>query len=528
MKCADCVRLINQVDRELSVVEGRQLQDHIAVCEHCQSMLLQEVDEVDADLSKPWPIVSASDQFTEKVMAEILQVEEQQQGPKRLKKWSSSRLWQKVGLTAAILLLALTVGVVSSPTLAHYVQSIFSESFIVEMQRGGDLGFSQKVNQKVTDQGITMMVDEILVDPLKMYVSIRFFTEKNQELEASIEFENKDNRIFLSDQNGKYIGTEVQHSYGFETLYLPENIPNDLILNLKVNRVDLHDEASKEKEEKVNRTYGRWHLKIPVSLEKSKSATQTIPIKKTYTSPQGFLLEADRLILTPMESKLILSSKMNEQELARMESRVQAGVKVYNSLYPDKVTAKEIWDFFGMNAAVMWEIVDEKGKVVMDTNGADGEFYGPIGPNKKLTYRTVYIEKAEPSDLLLTFTPAELNKQPLTFTNEGNTFVLKSFHIAPEINPAPGTSGYVGIVEAEFTYHQDTYEYRGIDAIGLGIVKMEMEDPSTKKDRPQARTITIRDFPKGRENQPVTITASQLVKRYENVNWSFDMVSPAR
>ncbi|WP_056489001.1 hypothetical protein [Brevibacillus sp. Leaf182] len=178
--------------------------------------------------------------------------------------------------------------------------------------------------------------------------------------------------------------------------------PNDLILNLKVNRVDLQDEASKEEEEKVKPTYGSWHLKVPVSLEKSKSATQTIPLKKTYTSPQGFILVADRLVLTPMESKLILSSKMNEQELARMESRVQAGVKVYNSLYRDKVTAQELWDFFGENTTVMWEIVDEKGKVVMDTNGADGEFYGPIEPNKKLTYRTVYIEKAEPSDLLLT------------------------------------------------------------------------------------------------------------------------------
>ncbi|MDC0763760.1 DUF4179 domain-containing protein [Brevibacillus sp. AG] len=411
MKCTDCVRLINQVDRELSNEEGKQLQDHIAGCEHCQAMLLQEIEEVDSDLSKPWPIVSASDPFTNQVMAEVLQIEERQQGTMRRKNWPGHRLWQRAGITAAVLLLALTVGVVSSPTLAHYVTSIFSESFNAEMQRGGDLGFSQKVNQKVTDQGITMLIDEILVDPLKMYVSIRFFTEQNQELEASIEFDNKDNRIFLSDKNGKYIGTEVQHSYGFETLYLPENIPNDLILNLKVNRVDLQDEAPAEDDKKGNPVYGSWHLKVPVSLEKSKSATQTIPIHKTYTSPQGFILEADRLVLTPIESKLILSSKMNEQQRARMESRVQAMVEVNNSLYDDKVTAQELWDFFGTNATVMWEIVDETGKVVMDTNGA-GEFYGPIEPNKKLTYRTVYIEKAEPSDLLLTFTPAKLNSQP--------------------------------------------------------------------------------------------------------------------
>ncbi|MDC0763761.1 hypothetical protein POF51_23865 [Brevibacillus sp. AG] len=95
---------------------------------------------------------------------------------------------------------------------------------------------------------------------------------------------------------------------------------------------------------------------------------------------------------------------------------------------------------------------------------------------------------------------------------------MKAFRIAPDPDPAPGTSGYVGIIEADVTYHQDTYEYRGIDAIGLGVVKMKKED----------RSITIRDFPRGRENQPVTITASQLVKRYENVDWSFDMVSPAR
>lgn len=527
MKCIDCVRLINQVDRELSVVEGRQLQDHIAGCEYCQSMLLQEVDEVDADLSKPWPIVSASDYFTEKVMVEILQVDEQQEGPIRRKRWSGNRLWQRAGITAAILLLALTVGVVSSPTLAHYVQSIFSESFIVEMKRGGDLGFSQKVNQTVTDQGITVLVDEILVDPLKMYVSIRFFTEQQKELEASIKFENKDNRIFLSDKNGKYIGTEVQHSYDFETLYLPENLPNDLILNLKVNRVDLRDESSSEDEETVIPTYGSWHMKIPVSLEKSKSATQTFPIKKTYTSPQGFILEADRLVLTPIESKLILSSKMNEQVKARMESRAEARMKVHNSLYPDKVTAQEVWDSIRPNATVMWEIVDETGKVVMDTNGADGEFYGPIEPNKKLTYRTVYIEKAEPSDLLMTFTPAKLNEQPVTFTNEGNTFVLKSFRIEPDPDPDTGTSGYVGIIEAEITYHKDTVDYYRMDAVGLGIVKMEKDDRTKDSKRPH--TITIHNFPtgKGRENQPVTITARSLLKRYENVDWSFDIVSPA-
>ncbi|BAH46748.1 hypothetical protein BBR47_57710 [Brevibacillus brevis NBRC 100599] len=530
MKCADCIRRINQVDRELSHEEGRQLQDHIAGCGHCQSILLQEVDEVEADLSKPWPIVSASDPFTEKVMAEILQVEEQQQESLRRKKWPS-RLWKRASITAAILLLALTVGVVSSPTLANYVTSIFSESFIVEMKRGGDLGFSQKVNQTVTDQGIVMLVDEILVDPLKMYVPIRFFTEQQKELEASIEFENKDNRIFLSDKNGKYIGTEVDHSYDFETLYLPKNVPNDLILNLKVTRVDLRDESSKEDEEQVNPIYESWHMKIPVSLEKSKSATQTIPIEKTYTSPQGFILVADRLVLTPIESKLILSSKMSEQEKARMESKAEARMKVHNSFYPDKITAQEVRDSIRTNATVMWEIVDETGKVVMDTNGADGEFYGPIEPNKKLTYRTVYIQKAEPSDLLMTFTPAKLNEQPATFTNEGNTLVLKSFRIEPDPDPDSDTSasGYVGIIEAEINYHKDNLVYYRMDAVGLGSVKMEEDDLSKDSKRPHISTITIRNFPKGkgRENQPVTITASELIREYENVDWSFDIVSPA-
>ncbi|MFI8712364.1 hypothetical protein [Brevibacillus brevis] len=234
-------------------------------------------------------------------------------------------------------------------------------------------------------------------------------------------------------------------------------------------------------------------------------------------------------MLTPIESKLILSSKMSEQEKARMESKAEARMKVHNSLYPDKVTAQEVRDSIRTNATVMWEIVDETGKVVMDTNGADGEFYGPIEPNKKLTYRTVYIQKAEPSDLLMTFTPAKLNEQPAIFTNEGNTFVLKSFRIEPDPDPDTSASGYVGIIEAEINYHKDNLVYYRMDAVGLGSVEMEEDDLSKDSKLPHISTITIRNFPKGkeRENQPVTITASELIREYENVDWSFDIVSPA-
>lgn len=129
----------------------------------------------------------------------------------------------------------------------------------------------------------------------------------------------------------------------------------------------------------------------------------------------------------------------------------------------------------------------------------------------------------------MTFTPAKLNEQPVTFTNEGNTFVLKSFRIEPDPDPETGTSGYVGIIEAEITYHKDTVEYYRMDAVGLGIVKMEKGDRSKDSKRPHTRKITIHNFPKGagRENQPVTIIGTKLIKRYENVDWSFDIVNPA-
>ncbi|MCZ0832597.1 hypothetical protein O0535_17840 [Brevibacillus halotolerans] len=67
-------------------------------------------------------------------------------------------------------------------------------------------------------------------------------------------------------------------------------IPDSLTLQVKINQ--------------IGNVKGKWEFSIPIDMKKAKAATQTVQINKSYTSPEGFVIEFDKMELSPSATRL--------------------------------------------------------------------------------------------------------------------------------------------------------------------------------------------------------------------------------
>lgn len=149
---------------------------------------------------------------------------------------------------------------------------------------------AERVNQEVTDQGITLKVEDVVADSSRVALSYQILNKNGQSQDSYIDLDNSKNEIMASDQNGKRLdGLGMgwsENAYGLIEFSLREQEVLEKII-VKFDLVEL------------NGMKGNWELEIPVDLKESLKYTTTLPLNDAKTSSHGVTINMKEVRFAP-------------------------------------------------------------------------------------------------------------------------------------------------------------------------------------------------------------------------------------
>ncbi|MGF9909877.1 DUF4179 domain-containing protein [Brevibacillus porteri] len=508
MKCFMFNQLKLYVNDELAPAESKGLEQHVENCPQCQKQLQEWVEGMQEEDFSTIPEAPVPDAFTDEVMDKLSDAVPPRFKQKRSSRTRRQRGWdivKKTGLVVAGLTALVVTGTVVSPTFANYVNSLFQmeENSDKGMKNAVYKGLVQKLEQKATDQGITVEAKELLVDSMRIAVIYDLYDESGKKIEDHL-LEAK-----LIDSNGKdwleeegngwksYGQFFITERYLNEIFESPEATPDQLTLYL-------------EQTEIAGKT-GKWSLEIPIDMKKAKEATKTVVFQNTaFQSPQGLGIELKNIEFSPSATRVMLDTISPKSAYFEVER---------TSILSDRknprgghVTEKERDSAFsGEN--MMYEITNEKGEVVaawdmksLDDGlnkkenvlrtprteeeaeeGPKGDVlnwwhtFSPIQGEQKLKLELQKIYEKKLASPKFDLVPTELDKKGATFKDEstGSTFTFSSYAWKP------GNGEDLG--EAVMTIE---------GTLGKGIVENQdwfVKDENGKNYRASVSTESTRD-----------------------------------
>lgn len=333
-------------------------------------------------------------------------------------------------------------------------------------------------------------------------------------------------------------------------------IPDSLTLQVKIN--------------KIGDVKGKWEFSVPIDMKKAKAATQIVQLKKTYTSPEGLVLDFDKIELSPSATRIALNSKVTKETEEKQKKIIEAnGFKdrIYE-ISDDRKSGKSEVPYRAAaaikNTGFAYEILDDTGNVVaahddlerhdkdmsleknIIPNGTSAEGKGdgkleiwdtfiPLKDKNSLTIKLRRVYNNVVSPFSAKVKPMELAKKPVTQKDSlGNTFTFKGFSFVASKEVLPPTSG-------EFVFKQpedSKIEFEGTlakDIISTGVwyaldengkeYRVYFKKKESKKD--QNGLIQVKGLlgVSGLEHQPKELTLHYKVAQKQNtdIDWNIDI-----
>ncbi|MFS0558334.1 DUF4179 domain-containing protein [Brevibacillus sp. 179-C9.3 HS] len=206
---------------------------------------------------------------------------------------------------------AAVVNAASSPSASLFVSQKAGDPGILQAVQNG---FSQAHDLKVTDQGFTLEVKEVVADPLR--ISIIAGVKDKDGKPSDVYWDNfhvpthEYQEIIIKDKAGKELQSASSNQKSWKTKQI-----SDYILFEHELRSYFADESKLPDElfvefhmKKMGSTNGNWKLSVPVDLKKAKSATKTVKINQSYTSPQGFQFDLREMTFAPSGTEVVIDT----------------------------------------------------------------------------------------------------------------------------------------------------------------------------------------------------------------------------
>ncbi|MGG1221292.1 DUF4179 domain-containing protein [Brevibacillus formosus] len=448
------------VNDELAPAESKGLEQHVENCPQCQKQLQEWVEGIQEEDFSTILEAPVSDAFTDEVMDKLSDAIPPRSKRKRSSLTRRQRGWdivKKTGLVVAGLTALVVTGTVVSPTFANYVNSMFQIEKDADsgMKNAVHKGLVQKLEQKATDQGITVELKELLADSMRIAVIYDVYDESGKKIEDNVL------NAKLIDQNGKDWfeddGGDNSGSHG--EFFITERFLNEIFESTEAtpDQLTLHLEQT----EIADKT-GKWSFEVPIDMKKAKEATKTVAFKDTaFQSPQGLGIELKNIEFSPSATRVMLDTTFPKSAYLEVE---RTSI-LYDRKNPQGaiITEKERDPAFsGEN--MMYEITNEKGEVVAawDMKSLDDGLdkkenvlftprteeeaeerpegyvlnwwhtFGPIQGEQKLKLELKKIYEKKLASPKFDLVPTELDKKAATFKDEtGSTFTFSSFAWEP-------------------------------------------------------------------------------------------------
>ncbi|MGF9904862.1 DUF4179 domain-containing protein [Brevibacillus porteri] len=551
MNCSKTEELRKYLTGELSAGEARLLEGHVEECLLCQRQMMEEEDS-----SEEFPSLHAPSALPTDFTAQVMSALEHVKLPKPKPDWKkrSVNILKKTALAVASVTAIITFGSMVSPTFASYVNSVIQSIQGIDqgMKQAAEKGYVQEINKKVTDQGITLVVKEVVADPARMAIianivdqngkRIPFDMEKNA---LSLTYKTKSGEDLNPGGGGYSYGEEgeylvVSHDI-FRFLKDSKSLPDEMVVGVEATML-----GGKE---------GSWKVEFPVDMKKARAVANYTEIGQKYITPHGIEIMLQNIMTVPSTSMMELKIDWTKEREEQIQKWKEQNGWIVKEPKTGAFTEAERMERYFIDMGVAFQIFDEKGNVVAGWDDAMHEELNQIRKNNvkhsyrgkvhddgkgvtkwngitplakdqtyKLKMHSLYLY--EPSKFQATIPVDTLLKDKVTVTNSDSTYTLTGFTLkTTEGEEKIGNETYFGkgaLISFSAILPEgivDTSEWSAEDE---SKEKYNVSRSGTYKRGKDGRvhvegTFFIRDL----EKQPKELKLSHAIqqRQYQDLNW---------
>ena len=199
MKCPSADQLAQLHDELLTAEEAEQLKGHVKNCPSCQAVM--ELFEGESRfMTETLQTPGLPDDFADLVLTKL-------EPYKRAKKKS---YWKRALLSAAGVALAFGITATVSPSFAQLVGGLFNTDSVDEgVHIAMDAGLVERVDLTATDNGITLKVEDVMVDSSRLVFSYQVLKSSGKTIYPYFELHDSENEIVFIDEEGKELQTST-------------------------------------------------------------------------------------------------------------------------------------------------------------------------------------------------------------------------------------------------------------------------------------------------------------------------------
>ena len=362
--------------------------------------------------------------------------------PKKQKK-----KWNGVGVAVVAAACALAIGLTTAlnPSFAEWIGGLFTTEIVDQgLHIASENGFTNRINQEVTDKGITFKVEDVLADTSRVALSYQVVKKNGEKLNPQFDYRRDGKNVISAyDQDGNPIedfGYINASDYGLIEFYLRGHESIDS-LTIKFELTELIG------------TRGNWQLEIPIDLKEIKEMTTKLVLNDQKTSVNGVGIHLKEVQFAPSSTEIMYDTYFTAEEKAKVEAQIQE--------LENAIGNKNNFPFAPIyGTSIQYHIENKDGKTVYRNNifqdqghpsdlglmQGSGEVTEELGymkwndsfiPQKEedqLTFVLDGVIKTVPSDFSIKVNPKELKKHPILFEYEGNFINIKKVDMLTDIS----------------------------------------------------------------------------------------------
>lgn len=426
MNCPTADKLSQFVDELLPKQEMAEIEAHVQSCTSCGEVANAFQDEqrfIEETLQTP----TLPKNFTDLVLDQL-------EPYGKLKKQRKA-VWKRVVLTAAGIILAVGIGATVNPAFAQFIGGLFSSDQVdLGLNKAAEAGLTQRVDLQVEDQGLTLVVEEVIADTSRVSLSYKVLNEKGIPQDTQLNYLHYRNKITAIDQNGnelKGFGTSWRKgsNYGYVEFNLLDQGNTIEKLMIQFNLVEL------------NGVKGNWQLQVPVDLHENHRLTKLVDLKDASAVHNGVEINLKKLQIAPSSFGLFFETSLTEEEKTKYERAMRAFEDKHGKDKMDSLVPRN-------TSGIAYHIKNSEDELIYSTShslvsgttgmlrwsGEEMDKFGhttwthlflPKNENQ-LTFVLEGVYKRETTDLSLTIKPKEIAKHPLTLDYKGNHLKVTS------------------------------------------------------------------------------------------------------
>lgn len=425
MKCPSADQLAQLHDELLTAQEAEQLKVHVKNCPSCQAVM--ELFEGESRFMKETlQTPGLSEDFADLVLTKL--------EPYKLAKKKS--YWKRALLSAAGVALAFGITATVSPSFAQLVGGLFNTDSVDEgVHIAMDAGLVERVDLTATDKGITLKVEDVMVDSSRLVFSYQVLKSSGKTIYPYFELHDSKNEIVFIDEEGNEIQPSTsswglqKDNYGLFEFSLREGI-------------DVEKFTVQMRVQKIGWRTGEWSIDIPIDLTEINKLTKRVPLGDQTFDYEGVTVTLQETQYAPSANELIYQTSLTDELRADYVAQREEQTKLYGEQHQQLSTKigyyieNDSGDIIASNNV----FTSERGHPVSNgyihsggrwNDEVPGEAFWmdsfiPQTDGNSLSFVLDGVYKTVPVDYAVVFKPDELNRADTQFDYGGNYLTIKS------------------------------------------------------------------------------------------------------